>query len=209
MLYTKPVYQPETPSEVFDLVDDIILGTLITPMGDKTQISHPVFMADRARNRLVSHIARNNDHTAAIEAGSVSTAIIMDQGSYLSSSWYPAAPTRDSAPTWSYRVAHFHGRIELLSQAETAKHLFDLVKHMERHRPDGWKIGELGPGGLERRLPNIVGYELVIDSLEICFRLGQEERSRDMAAAGDALRAEGKTVLADRIAKAKITHPGE
>jgi hypothetical protein len=30
-----------------------------------------------------------------------------------------------------------------------------------------------------------------------------------MAAAGDALRAEGKAALADRIARAKITHPGE
>lgn len=96
-------------------------------------------------------------------------------------------------------------------QPETPNEVFDLADNitLAADHADGWKIGELDPYGLERRLPNIVGYELVIDSLEICFRLGQEERSRDMAAAGDALRAEGKTVLADRIAKAKITHPGD
>ena len=150
MFYTKSHFQPETPEEVFDLVDEVVLGTLVSATGPGVQISHPVFMADRARNRLVSHVARGNDHAALIETGAVSTAILMDPGAYLSASWYPAAPARDSAPTWAFRVAHFTGRVEPMSEAATARHLSDLVAHMERGRPGPWRMGELGPGGLER-----------------------------------------------------------
>lgn len=202
MFYTKPYFQPDTPEEVFDLVDQVVLGTLVTATPDGAQISHPVFMSDRKRNRLISHVARNNDHVPLIEAGTPSTAILMDPGAYISSSWYPAEPTRDSAPTWAFRVAHFHGRLEPMSEAETARHLNDLVRHMEEGRPDRWRMGELGPGGLERRLPNILGYELVIEKAEVRFKLGQDERSRDMAAAQSQLRSQGKTDLADRIRSA-------
>lgn len=202
MFYTKPYFQPDTPGEVFDLVDEVVLGTLVTALPEGVQISHPVFMSDRARNRLVSHVARGNDHGKVIETGARSTAILMDPGSYVSSSWYPAAPARDSAPTWAFRVVHFHGRLELLSEAATARHLSDLVKHMEAGRPGQWRMGELGPGGLERRLPNILGYELVIEKAEVRFKLGQDERKRDMAAAETQLRAEGHDLLADRIRRA-------
>lgn len=203
MLYTKPLFQPGEATALFDLVDEITHGTLVTAVGDGVQISHPVFMADRRRNRLVSHIARANDHAAVIEAGTPSTAIIMDPGAYLSSSWHPAAPHRDSAPTWAFRVAHVRGRLEALSRAATIAHLAALVAHLERNRPNGWRMAELGPGGLDRRLPHIIGYELVIERVETSFRLGQDERERDMIAAADALRAEGKTILADRLLAAR------
>jgi len=202
MLYTKPVFQPATPGEAFDLVDDVVLGTLVTGTGTDLQISHPVFMADRARNRLVSHVARANDHVPLIERGVPSTAILMDPGGYVSSSWYPAQPARDSAPTWAFRVVHFHGRLEPLPRAATARHLQDLVAHMEAGRPGRWRMAELGPGGLERRLPHILGYELVIERVEIRFKLGQDERPRDMTAAVREFRATGQDALADRIRQA-------
>lgn len=202
MLYTKPAYQPATPEAAFDLVDDVVLGTLVTGAGADLQISHPVFMADRGRNRLVSHVARGNDHVPLIERGLPSTAILMDPGGYVSSSWYPAQPARDSAPTWAFRVVHFHGRLDPLSEAATARHLHDLVMHMEADRPGRWQMGELGPGGLKRRLPHILGYELIIERVEIRFKLGQDERPRDMTAAVRQFRANGQEALADKIRQA-------
>ncbi|MCX8995910.1 FMN-binding negative transcriptional regulator [Rhizobiaceae bacterium BDR2-2] len=201
MLYTKPYFAPQADEEIFDLVDRVVLGTLITPHEEGVAISHPIFMADRKRNRLVSHLAAGNDHTDLIRHGLPSVAVLMDAGSYISSSWYPAAPARDSAPTWNFMVVHFHGKPELMSTAATAKHLSDLVSHMEKGRDKAWKMGELGPGGLERRLPNILGYELPIERVETRFKLGQDERRRDMLAAEDKLREEGKTELAARMAQ--------
>lgn len=202
MLYSKAMFQPKTPDEAFDLVDEATLGTLVTAAPQGLQISHPVFMSDRARNRLVSHLARANDHAPIVESGAPSTAILMDPGAYLSSSWHPGAPLRDSAPTWAFRVAHFHGRLEVLSEAATARHLAALAAHLEKGRPGAWRMGELGPGGLERRLPRILGFELVVEKIEVSFRLGQDERPQDMAGVAAGLRAEGRALLADRIAAA-------
>ncbi|MBB6466707.1 transcriptional regulator [Aminobacter lissarensis] len=201
MLYTKPYFDPHDAAEIHDLVDRVVLGTLITPHEGGVAISHPVFMMDRARNCLVSHVAANNTHADLIRNGLPSVAVLMDRGSYISSSWYPAAPARDSAPTWNFMVVHIHGTPVLMSQAQTARHLHDLVRHMEEGREDPWQLGELGAGGLERRLPNIVGYELPIARVEARFKLGQDERRRDMVAAERRLREAGKDGLAEIMSR--------
>jgi transcriptional regulator len=123
----------------------------------------------------------------------------MDQGSYISSSWYPNYPQRDSAPTWSFMVAHIHGKPEIMSDAETVQHLQDLVTYMERGRDKAWQMKELGPGGMGRRLPNILGYTMPIDKMEVKFKLGQDERRGDMKAATEQLDKNGQQILADRM----------
>ncbi|WP_238481645.1 FMN-binding negative transcriptional regulator [Pseudochrobactrum algeriensis] len=145
MLYTKDYFQPHKETEIFDLIDRTVLGTLITPHEGGVAISHPIFMIDRQNRRLISHIAMNNDHGQYLRVGLPSIAILMDQGSYISSSWYPNYPQRDSAPTWSFMVAHIHGKPAVMSDTETVQHLQDLVSHMERGRDKPWQMKELGP----------------------------------------------------------------
>jgi transcriptional regulator len=72
---------------------------------------------------------------------------------------------------------------------------------MEKERDKPWQMKELGPGGLERRLPNIVGYEMPVENMEIKFKLGQDERSTDMKAAISKLRDEGRYELAEMMAR--------
>jgi transcriptional regulator len=199
MLYTKDYFQPHNDDEIFDLIDRTVLGTLITPHENGVAISHPVFMIDRQNRRLISHIAMNNDHGQYLRAGLPAVAILMDQGSYISSSWYPNYPQRDSAPTWSFMVAHIHGKPEIMSDAETVQHLQDLVTYMERGRDKAWQMKELGPGGMGRRLPNILGYTMPIDKMEVKFKLGQDERRGDMKAATEQLDKNGQQILADRM----------
>jgi transcriptional regulator len=54
---------------------------------------------------------------------------------------------------------------------------------MERGRDDEWRLRELGPGGMERRLPRILGFELPIARLEAKFKMGQDERILDTRSA--------------------------
>jgi transcriptional regulator len=72
---------------------------------------------------------------------------------------------------------------------------------MEKGRDKPWQMKELGHGGLERRLPNIVGYEMPIEKMEIKFKLGQDERSADMSAAIKKLREEGRDDVAEMMAR--------
>jgi transcriptional regulator len=190
MLYNKPEFAPLTPGEVFDLIDRLTFATIVTNGDDGLVASHLTFLVDRERGpngTLVSHLAVANDHAALIADGRESLVVFTGPHGYISSSWYPANPVRDSAPTWNFAVVHCHGRPIPLETNETARHLSDLVTHMERGRADEWRLRELGPGGMERRLPRILGFDLPISRLEAKFKMGQDERLLDTRAAIERL----------------------
>lgn len=199
MLYTKDCFQAHSEDDVFDLIDRTVLGTLITQHDNGIAISHPVFMIDRENRRLISHIAMNNDHGQYLQAGLPSIVILMDQGSYISSSWYPNYPERDNAPTWNFMVVHIHGQPKVMSTLDTTQHLHDLVAHMEGRRDRPWEIKELGAEGLAQYLPHVFGYTISLDKIEVKFKLGQDERAPDTAAAIEHLQNNGQEALAERM----------
>lgn len=94
---------------------------------------------------------------------------------------------RDSAPTWNFAVVHCHGRPVTLDDHATARHLLQLVDMLEKDRDDRWRMRELGPGGMERRIPHILGFDLPIERLEAKFKMGQDERLYDTSGAIRAL----------------------
>ncbi|RVA82007.1 hypothetical protein EN914_11680, partial [Mesorhizobium sp. M7A.F.Ca.CA.001.08.2.1] len=101
----------------------------------------------------------------------------------MSPSWYPRNAVRDSAPTWNFAVVHCHGHPVPLDDHGTARHLLQLVDVLEKDRDDRWRMRELGPGGMERRIPGIIGFDLPIGRLEAKFKMGQDERLYDTGGA--------------------------
>lgn len=184
MLYNKPEFAPLSPGEVFDLIDNLVFATMVTNGEHGLQASYLTFMLDRTRGphgTLVSHLALANDHAPLITEQRDSLVIFQGPHGYISPSWYPQP--RDSAPTWNYAVVHCHGRPVPLPSADTARHLAGLVRHLEGNRENEWRLRELGPGGMERRMPRILGFELPIERIEAKFKMGQDERLMDTRAA--------------------------
>src|SRR5690606_7955612 len=115
---------------VFDMIDRLTFATMITHGSRGLQASHLTFLVDRERGphgTLVSHLAVANEHAELIAEQRESLVIFQGPHGYISSSWYPAAPVRDSAPTWNFAVVHCHGRPVPLGTSATARHLADLV----------------------------------------------------------------------------------
>lgn len=201
-MYSKGVFEPKEIGEVHDLIRRTTFGTLVTNGQNGLVISHLIFTLapDEGPNgTLVSHLSRANEHSALIEAGSESAVVFMGEHGYISSSWYPANPVRDSAPTWNFSVVHCHGRLQALDRAGTLDHLRSAVSHLERGRVRPWKLEELGDAGIERRLAGIVGFTIPIDRLEAKFKLGQDERLPDTCAAIERLKLEGGCPLAEQM----------
>lgn len=189
-LHSRPEWTAPEPEDAVRLVERTVFGTFVTAGPHGLAVSHLPFLLDRTRGPhgcLVSHLAKANEHAELVGAGSVSVAIFRAEHGYISSSWYPADPVRDSAPTWNFAVVHCHGRPRPLGTAALVRHLGDLVEHLERGRTERWRLGELGPGGMERRLPHILGFELPIERLEAKFKMGQDERPADTKAAIERL----------------------
>lgn len=196
-MYTKPEYAPLSQDEVFSLIEKTVFATVVTHGPDGLVASHLPFVLKRQEGgaaALVSHLARANPHSALIAAGHDTIAIFQGPHGYISSSWYPAQPVRDSAPTWNFAVVHCHGKPQVLDDNGTARHLLELVEVLEDGREDRWRMRELGPGGMERRMPHILGFSLPAIRIEAKFKMGQDERLYDTNAAIVALAGSDPTL---------------
>lgn len=186
MLYTKPELAPRSREEIFKLIKQTVFGTLVTTTPHGFAITHTVFelLADESpHGTLVFHLALKNEHVPFLTEGLPSVAIFLGQSGYISPSWYPRSPARDSAPTWNYEVAHCHGRPERITKEAMASHVGRLVNAMESGRTDRWQMGELGGDGISRRLDSIAGFRMPIAQLDAKFKMGQDERPADTKAA--------------------------
>ncbi|MEI8700338.1 MAG: FMN-binding negative transcriptional regulator [Mesorhizobium sp.] len=185
-MYTKPEFAPLSQDDVFGLIEAAAFATVVTSGPEGLVASHLPIVLDRKRGAngtLVSHLARQNPHSALIAEGRETIAIFHGPHGYISPSWYPRNPVRDSAPTWNFAVVHCHGRPAPLDDHATARHLLRLVDVLEKGRADRWRMRELGPGGMERRIRHILGFDLPIERLEAKFKMGQDERLYDTNAA--------------------------
>ncbi|WP_138465913.1 FMN-binding negative transcriptional regulator [Poseidonocella sp. HB161398] len=204
-MYSKPEFAPLSAEAPLALIDAAVMATVFTPGEDgaPAAVSHLPFLVDRGGGGgglvLVSHAARANPHAARIAAGCAMVAVFSGPQGYISSSWYPRDPERDSAPTWNYAAVHCHGRAVALDAPGTARHLAALVARLEHGRADAWSLEELGPGGMGRRLPHVQGFELHVERLEASYKMGQDERLRDTRAAIERLGA-GAPALAEMMA---------
>ncbi|QKC91960.1 FMN-binding negative transcriptional regulator [Mesorhizobium sp. NZP2234] len=189
-MYSKPEFAPLSRDAVFGLIEAAAFATVVTSGPQGLVVSHLPFVLDRTRGAngtLVSHLARANPHNELIAQGLETVAVFQGPHGYISSSWYPRNPVRDSAPTWNFAVVHCHGRPVPLDAHATARHLLQLVDVLEKDREDRWRMRELGPGGMERRIPHIIGFDLPIERIEAKFKMGQDERLHDTGGAISAL----------------------
>lgn len=198
-MYNKPEFAPLSPDDVFGLIAAAAFATVVTSGPQGLVASHLPFVLDRDRGpngTLVSHLARQNPHSALIAEGRETITVFQGPHGYISPSWYPRNPVRDSAPTWNFAVVHCHGRPVPLDDHATARHLLRLVDVLEKDREDRWRMRELGPGGMERRMPHIIGFDLPIERLEAKFKMGQDERLYDTREAIRALEEEDPALAA-------------
>lgn len=111
-LYTRTGLAPSSREEVVKLIKESASGTLVTATPDDFAITHTVFelvVDETLHGTLLFHLASENEHVPFLTEGLPSVAIFLGKSGYISPSWYPRNPVRDSAPTWNYEVAHCHG----------------------------------------------------------------------------------------------------
>jgi len=196
-MYTKPEFAPLSENEVLDIIKATVFATVVTQGDTGLVVSHLPFVlrkSDAGAIKLESHLARANPHSQLIAEGRETVVIFNGPHGYISSSWYPAEPVRDSAPTWNFAVVHCHGRPVQIDDHATARHLLELVDILEGGRENRWHMRELGPGGMQRRIPNIIGFEIAATQIEAKFKMGQDERLYDTKAAINALTVSDPTL---------------
>jgi transcriptional regulator len=105
-MFVRPCWKPKSEQEVYDIIRDNSWGTLISNGDSGPFVTNLPFVFDTRRTPIVlnSHLARANDHAAALLVATEPVlAVFEGPSSYVTASWYP---DRDMPPTIYYSAVH-------------------------------------------------------------------------------------------------------
>jgi len=136
---------------------------------------------------LTGHWARQNPQWPAIE-GQRALFIFHGPHAYISPRWYanPAA----NVPTWDYATAHLYGQARLIQDvARIEEVVAALAAHYEAGAAEPWRMSATLPR--EQLLRGIIGFELVVDDIQLKFKLNQNHPPANVTGTIAALQAQG------------------
>lgn len=175
-MYVPAAFAVHDEAALYDFVERYGFATLVSQSENGPFASHVPLLLDRARRRLLGHVARANPHCEFLEAGD-SLAIFHGPHAYISPTWYVTLP---AVPTWNYAAVHIYGKAKLVGAAELGEIVERLVEQYES--PESAPQVNALPADLRARLlAGIVGIELPIERIEGKFKLGQNRPPADHA----------------------------
>jgi len=211
-MFVRPCWLRQSQEDVFAIVEGNPWGLLVSNGVDGPRLTNLAWVLDRKRGNhgcLTSHISRANNHAAALlEETNPVLAVFHGPSKYISPSWYPL---RDMPPTVYYTAVHCYGSLSFQDHAALREAIEELTRRSESHVPEGWCTSEIPECDVTRRLPKILGFDLVINRMEAKFKLGQDEPKRDAMAVGEhLLQSEDPAdkVLGDMVVRFNENRPG-
>lgn len=154
-------------------------ATVVTTLDGKPFASHlPLFLESDlgTHGALIGHMAKANPHWQAMQAGAEVLMMFHGPHAYVSPACYAAKSM--VVPTWNYMAVHAYGKARILSQEELVYALHKLVDENESSYEQPWKL-EMTQEMREKMLGAIVGFEIVLSSIEGKFKLSQNRPSED------------------------------
>jgi transcriptional regulator len=163
-------------------------GTLISQVDGAPCASHLPVLYTRSGDqvRLAGHWARPNAQWHDIENQRV---LFMFQGphAYVSPRWY--TDSQKQVPTWNYVAAHVYGKIRLVQQGdELTSIVVRLSEKFESGAAAPWSLAGSDPAN-QARLKGIVGFELLVDAVQIKLKLNQNHTVTNVAGVIEGLRS--------------------
>ncbi len=134
-------FQVDDRALLFDLMRRFSFATLVTTRSGRVTASHLPFLVypdETEYGTLVSHMAKPNEQWHDFGEGNEALVIFQGYHTYVSPSWYQAAP---SVPTWNYMVAHAYGVPRVIEDEGRVRNLLRaLVATYEQEFDEPWPM---------------------------------------------------------------------
>ena len=166
-------------------------ATLVTVADGAPFVSHVplLYRRDGDAVELRGHWSRANPQW---RHGGRALAIVHGPHAYVSPGWYVDKVEQARVPTWNYAVAHLHGTLEVHEEADfLAAVVAELAEKHERAIGSDWRY-EPDNAGQVVQLKGIVGFRMVIDAVELKFKLNQNHPAANVRGAATALGASAR-----------------
>lgn len=192
-MYTPQSFLVKDKQTLYNWIDDIQFGKLITSRRGRIEITPMPFALDREKGELLGHVARSNSHWQSAMMADDLVALFEGPHGYVSPTWYSQP---DGVPTWNYVAVQVFGKAELIkTEAESLVVFQQLTETSESRYGNGWSIFDLDNEKMKQLLKAIVFFRIKIRGLEGKAKLSQNRSKMDRVGVIQQLAATEDTQL--------------
>jgi len=192
-MYLPKLNEEADPGTIDDLMRDHGFATLITTVAGVTEVTHlPIELvkADDGTRILEGHLSRANQQWKHLESGARALVIFSGPHTYISPTWYD----HENVPTWNYMVVHAAGLPTLVDDDAGLRDI--LTRLSSRYEPEGsppprFAVDTMTPAYYAKEARGIVGFRIIVDSIQAKFKLSQNRHDADYARIIEKLRERG------------------
>ena len=172
MNYPPKEHQETNIQHVMTVIKNYPLATVISVSNHEPVITHiPLILQN---NELIGHLDANNPHTELLKNQNKVTIIFSRPQCYISPSIYSSK----QLPTWNYVKVHIEGTVTEITEPNIIKQsMVDMTAFLEspEHK---FQLDYQDPR-MEKYLPYIKGFKVVITNWEGKFKLSQNKSIED------------------------------
>lgn len=181
MLYIPPTFRETDLQTLHAFMSRHAFATVVSA-GNGLGITHLplIIVPDQGPcGTLLGHFAHANAHWRDFEAGNPVTCVFHGPHAYISTAWYHTQP---AVPTWNYAVVHATGRPRLIVDPDRMAALMQrTLAEFDPNLLDSSEYGHPPAEYIDSLIEHVVGFEILIDTLEGKFKLGQNRSDADQA----------------------------
>lgn len=176
-MYTPKTFLVTEQSVLFDFIEEIQFGKLITSRKGKIDISSIPFFLDREKGELLGHLAKENSQWQTLMLADDLVVLFEGPHGYVSPAWYSQP---DGVPTWNYVNVEVAGKAETIkTEADSLLVLQKLTEASESRYGEGWSIFDLNESVMKTMLKQIIFFRIKIKSIEGKAKLSQNRSKMD------------------------------
>lgn len=182
-MYIPKQFKENRIDRLAEAIRDIELATVVTCQEQRYYTSHIPMILKRSSEQtlLEGHLARANNHWAALKQPMPSIAVFMGPQAYISPSWYETKREHGKVvPTWNYLVVQAEGELTSIEDSEwLLAHLNDLTTLNEGQRREPWRLTDAPADFIEKLSHAIVGVRMEVRNLIGCWKMIQHRTEGD------------------------------
>ncbi len=187
-LYIPKAHLVEDRKLLHDFMDQHRFIELVTS-SPTLRITHIPVILDRTAGtygRILGHVSRQNPQSQAFDGSHAAVAVFRGPHGYISPTWFAKT---DVVPTWNFAVVHAAGRPKTITD-KAALHdmLARLIDSFEKYQGADYDFSKLPEGYVSSLMEGLVGFEMLLESLEGKFKLGQSWSEQDKKSVLEHLR---------------------
>jgi transcriptional regulator len=178
-LYIPKAHRVEDLKLLHDFMDEYAFVDVVTSV-PTLRITHIPVILDRTagtNGKILGHVSRQNPQSQAFDGRQTGVIVFRGPHGYISPTLYAK---KESVPTWNFAVVHVTGRPSAITDKPALHKLLGrLIEKFESYERSGYDFSKLPESYVSPMLGGIVGFEMLIESLEGKFKLGQERSDAD------------------------------